>query len=417
MHHDPLMTPAMNSPLLCWQTAVNSVLALTLFCAGTLHADAPSRTLLGHRAVQRELKLTAEQQSKIASLLDEIDREIARRVNATAADPVKLSEEAITNDVLSKRGPELQQALTSRQANRLWEISMQASGPGVFGNNRIVRALKLTPEQTERLGEEAAKMVDEVTRLALDVDQDGKVIELKANAAKKECLKASLSVLTDQQRQDLAALMGLPFHLELLKVPNDQLPRPLTFVFGLNGQNAYVLMSSPDVRKELELSPLQAREFSAILRRADLALTDLRLKTLQGADADFLDAGPATQLKIVRKILDGAKTIHADIADQVRKLLTPEQLVRLEKHLVRTIGARAIEFAPIADRLKVTTQQTAAFATLVNDFDEQTAALRVVYEQKYFDYQEFDRALARLEVATRALLTPDQTKQLVELAK
>lgn len=417
MHHDPLMAPALNAGSACWQIAVNTVLFLMLFCTGTVHADAPSRTLLGHRAVQRELKLTAEQQTKIASLLVEIDREIALRVNATAADPVKLSEDAITNEVLAKRGPELQQALTSRQANRLWEISMQASGPGVFGNNRIVRALKLTPEQTERLAEEADKMVDEVTRLALDVDQDGKLIEQKANAAKKECLKASLSVLTDQQRQDLAALMGRPFNLELLKVPNDQLPRPLTFVFGLNGQNAFVLLSSPDVRKELGLSPAQAREFSAILRRADMALTDLRVKTLQGADTDFFDASPATQLKIVRKILDGAKTTHSETADQVRKLLTPEQLVRLEKHLVRTIGARAIEFAPIADRLKVTDQQQAAFATLVEDFDEQTAALRVVYEQKYFDYQEFDRALAKLEAATRALLTPDQAKALVDIAK
>lgn len=417
MHHDSLMATARNSGGPCWQFTVNSALLLILFCTGAVHADAPSRTLLGHRAVQRELKLTPEQQTKIASLLDEIDREIARRVNATAADPVKLSEDAITNEVLAKRGPELQQALTNRQANRLWEISMQASGPGVFGNHRIMRALKLTPEQTERLGEEADKMVDEVTRLALDVDQDGKIIEQKANAAKKECLKASLSVLTDQQRLDLAALMGRPFNLDLLKVPNDQLPRPLTFVFGLNGQNAYVLLSSPDVRKELALSPLQAREFSAILRRADMALTDLRIKTLQGADADFLDLPPAGQLRIVRRILDGAKRVHADTANQVKKLLTPEQLVRLEKHLVRTIGARAIEFDSIAERLKVTDQQQSAFAKLVEDFDEQTAALRVVYEQKYFDYQEFDRALARLEAATRALLTPQQAKELVELAK
>lgn len=400
-----------------WQCVVSLVLSLTLFSDGTVGAETPSRTLLGHRAVQRELKLSPEQLSKIAAILTQIDSEIAQRVKATATDPVKLSEDTITNEVLTKRGPELQQALTNRQANRLWEISMQASGPAVFGNNRITRALKLTPEQTQRLAEEADKMVDEVTTLALDVDQDVKVIEQKANAAKKECLKASLSVLTDQQRQDLAALMGRPFNLDLLKLPNDQLPRPLTFVFGLNGQNAFVLLSSPDVRKELELSPAQAREFSAILRRADMALTDLRVRTLQGADADFLDASPATQLKIVRKILDGAKTIHSETADQVRKLLTPEQLARLEKHLVRTIGARAIEFESIAERLKVTEQQQKAFATLIADFDEQTAALRVVYEQKYFDYQEFDRALARLEAACRALLTPEQAQALVNLAK
>jgi len=417
MHHDRFTTSDPGQTDRRWNSIATLALCLILLSAGRLLAETPSRTLLEHRAVQRELKLSPEQQTKITAILSEMDREIARRVKETANDPLKLSEETITNDVLTKRGPELQQVLNGSQATRLWEIGMQASGPAVFSNSRIVRALKLSPEQTARLAEEADKLIDEVTRLALDVDQDVKVVEQKADAAKRECLKVSLSLLTDQQRQDLASLMGRPFNLSLLKLPNDQVPRPLTFVFGLNGQNAFVLLSSDDARKELALSKLQAKEFSAILRRTDMALTDLRVKTLKGADKDFQDLDPADQSRLVRTILDGAKGVNASTMDQVRKLLTPEQIGKLERILIRTIGARAIEFEPIADRLKLTDEQKSSFARLVANFDEATAALRVVYEQKYFDYQQFDRALAKLEAATRALLTPEQAKELVDLGK
>lgn len=384
------------------------------------HADAAdkrNRTLFGNRAVQRDLKLTAEQQAEITRLLDEMEAEIARQVKEAAEKKQNETEEDIATAVLTRQGPRLQQVLNKQQAVRLWQIGAQASGPDVFHNDRVARVLEYTPDQVKKLADLSEKMAKEVTALALDTKLDPKTLEQKADAAKRECFRASLAVLTEQQQKDLKGLVGRPFNLAMLKYGNGELPRPLTFVFGLTGQNWFVLMSSAETRKELELSKLQTTEFQRILTKADADMTAVRLAVLKGADKDFPDMTAGEQLAVAKKILDSATGIHQDAGRQISKLLTPEQTDKLDKRLVRMIGARSIEADSIAARLKLTDAQKAEFAKLSAKFDERTASLRVVHQQSDFDYQSFDKILKEFEESARAMLTPEQRATLANLAK
>ncbi|HEY4262372.1 MAG TPA: hypothetical protein VGM98_19580, partial [Schlesneria sp.] len=221
------------------------IVVLQLICTVSIAhgADKSNRTLFGNAAVQRELKLTDEQKSKISAILTEMELQIAKDMKAAKDDP---DEEAdIIDSILVRHGPQLESVLDKQQALRIWQIGLQAGGSGMFNSSRVRRVLNLTPEQLTRMSDESEKTVNRVRLLAKDPNVERETIEEQTEIAKQESLKSSLAILTARQRADLQALMGKPFDVELLKYPDGQAPRPLTFVFGIDGKNAFLLVNSP----------------------------------------------------------------------------------------------------------------------------------------------------------------------------
>jgi hypothetical protein len=205
---------------------INSLgLIATLLAASVdvaFSAEISNRTLFGNQAVQRELQLTDEQQEQIDEILTEIEQQIARGVADAPADtkePLEASrlEDRIADKVIAKQGPRLMAILDKRQSERYWQIGAQAAGAGVFNNNRVQRVLNLTNEQRTSMAEMSTKMVDEVTKLALDPDLDVATIQQRSTQAQQKHFKDLLAVLTKQQRKDFEQLLGKPFNLELLK--------------------------------------------------------------------------------------------------------------------------------------------------------------------------------------------------------
>lgn len=393
-------------------TSLGLLLCLAAMASMADAQDTSNRTLFGNPAVQRELKLSLQQRTKIAAILADMEAEIARKVKESS----KEKEAEIASEVLSKQGPRLQEVLTPPQALRLWQIGVQASGPAMFNSNRVLRVLKLTPEQEDVMADLSEKMVKEVTRLATDPKLDLKTIEERADQAKRTYFISVVTILTDEQKTALRELIGKPFELDALK-SGYQLPRPLTFVFGVTGRNGFVLLNTKDVQKDLKLQQSQLSDIRAKLKQLDDQLTTVRLSVLKGADKDFPDMTLEEQQRIVKTILDSTYKAYEDRGPELLALLTPEQIMRLDKQLVRVIGARALTVDTIAARVKLTDEQKAAAEKLEAKFDETTAPLRVVQTQSDFEADVFEKHLARFEAAMRSLLTSDQAKVLVEIGK
>ena len=387
-------------------------LLLVLFTSLSAGWAGDNRTLVGNRAVQRELKLSDDQLATINSILAKMEEEIA---NLKAASGKATDAERIEQVVLAKRGPDLQAVLNGDQANRLWQIGAQASGPGVFNNPRTIRLLMLTREQDEQIAMLLATMAQEMTKLATDPSLNLPTIEQKVQIAQQSCLKSCVAVLSVEQREVFNKLIGQPFELDLLKRSDGVKPRPLTFVFGLGGQNAFVLIGA--MRKDLGLSESQSKQVQALLKKTDQDLTKTRLEVLKGADKAFPDMTAEEQYHVVKTILASAATIHRETTAEIVKVLSAEQYALLDKKLVQKIGARAIESDSIATRLELTDNQKSALTVLTDEFDLATAPLRVVRDQASFDYKSFERKLAEFEVAARQILTPAQKMTLVEIGK
>jgi hypothetical protein len=375
-------------------------------------ADKSNRTLFGNSAVQRELKLTDEQKAKINAILSEMEVQIAKAVKAVEGDPEQ--EADIIDSMLVQQGPQLEAVLDRQQALRIWQIGLQAGGSAMFNSGRVRRVLNLTPEQLTKMSDESEKTVKRVTLLAKDPTVDRETIEEQAEIAKQESMKSSLAILTARQRADLQVLLGKPFDVELLKYPDGQAPRPLTFVFGIDGKNAFLLVNS-SLKQELELSESQSKQIKEALQKNDKNLTAIRLSVLKGADKSFPDMSVDEQRRLVHTILTESARVHGETKQEVLQILSTEQLHQLEQAIVRSIGARAIEFETIAARLQLTAEQAATVAKLIAEFEETTAPLRVVRDQSKFDSLTFDRHLGKLEAALRGILTPEQAKALVQI--
>lgn len=389
------------------------LVSLTVTClAAADEAPKGDRTLFSNRAVQRELKLDAEQKQKINAILAQIEEEIARRVaNEPTADAGD-----IATEVLAKQGPQLETVLSKPQAARLFQIGLQSSGPGMFASSRVQRALKVTPEQFERMSAVNEKMVERMVKAATDPKLRIDAIEKEVEDAKLECSKAMLELLTASQQRELDALLGPPFDLSLLK-PGAADERPVRFVFGLDGHCPFVLLSSADVKRELGLTDAQSADIAVALRKTDQELTQVRVTHLKNAEKDFRDMDLDEQRRVSRAIIERAAEINRDSDRKIRQVLSDKQAEQLDRVLIRAIGARSLERDSISGKLNLTADQKASLDRLFSEFTQTTGPMRVVRTLAEFNAREFDRHAARLEVMARAVLTPAQAKAFTELGQ
>ena len=221
-----------------------------------------------------ELDLSKEQQATIDKILVEMENEIQTRLkaalaeNPNAKDAAESIEAKIADEAIAKHGQRLMAVLNKEQANRFWQIGAAAQAPPHSTTIECGAVLKLTDEQQQKMLELSEKMVEQVNRLALNVEMPVQEVQEKADLAQKDYMRAVLASLTERQRQDFDQLMGKPFNQELLKNSDGTKRRSLTFVFGLSGKNQWALATFPETRRQLALSDKQDQQIQALAGQA-----------------------------------------------------------------------------------------------------------------------------------------------------
>ena len=191
--------------------------------------------------------------------------------------------------------------------------------------------------------------------------------------------------------------------------------RSFSFVFGLSGQNQYALLNLPEIRQQIALSREQAKQIQSLLKKADEEVTAVRLKTLKSIDSDFAELEADEKVRLVQTILANVKLLNVEANRKVLKVLNADQVNTLHKSLVQTIGVRAIESEPIGLMIKLTSEQKSNFDQLMNEFEKETAPLRVVRRQADFDAEIFEEKLVALDEKLKSILTAEQIQELRKL--
>jgi Spy/CpxP family protein refolding chaperone len=205
------------------------IFAVSLVCAqppvgalgrpeGSVRTDA---ILLMYENVQKELKLTEEQVLKAKEAFQttrkqhQADFEKLRTVGVEERGPKAIELMKLVSDETMMK---LKGVLTHEQLKRLSQLRLQVQGPGAFENDRVVKELKLTAEQQEKV-----KTILRADRLEIaELFQGGvgrggnfQAALSRLTVLRKETVEKILTLLTPEQRKTWKELTGVPFELKL----------------------------------------------------------------------------------------------------------------------------------------------------------------------------------------------------------
>jgi type 1 glutamine amidotransferase len=166
--------------------------------------------LLGQEAVQKELKLSAEQVKKIAALSEKMREKMQ---DAFALDEPDRGKKL--RELNQENDRALATLLTPGQAKRLKQIVYQQQGTAALATPDVAREIGLSGEQRQRI----VQINDETNTRMRDLFRPGAAPD-NATRAKMQALRKAgsdriLAVLTDPQKTAWKDLQGEPFKGQL----------------------------------------------------------------------------------------------------------------------------------------------------------------------------------------------------------
>jgi Spy/CpxP family protein refolding chaperone len=172
--------------------------------------------LLLHPLVQKELKLDEGQIDKARALVDQ-SRENQRSMYASL--------EGLTTEERTKRAREIASAqidqglkalkgiLKPEQFVRFEQIDLQQRGAAALTDSRVAQMLKLTQDQTERIGLIIDNSVLEMREAPSKARGDRLATAERIQAVRNERDTKAIALLTDAQKLDWKKMTGEPFEM------------------------------------------------------------------------------------------------------------------------------------------------------------------------------------------------------------
>jgi Spy/CpxP family protein refolding chaperone len=196
-------------------------------------------------AVQEELKLTAEQRTKVRELDEAVAQTQTRSIREAVNPEAALDVQALMTMISDQRNEKeaaLARILTSRQRARLAQIALQLDGPAALTKPEVANQLNLSPEQVEliqmtlsELGKRQVQLVaaqversrarqpggqlkPDHNEVVAQKDQMGKA----ADRIQAEALRQINRILTRRQQLNFKKLLGEPFDLSRFEAASDR---------------------------------------------------------------------------------------------------------------------------------------------------------------------------------------------------
>jgi len=196
---------------------------------GGFSGGAPSAiNIAGIAAVQKELNVTEEQAGKLRALGEEVRAKMQQGAGSgeSLRDLPEEERRAKFAELAAKRAetarkvndelkPKLAEILDDKQMERLNQIVLQQSGPQVYANPDVVKALKLSKDQQEKLASITKEYGDKSREM---FSQGGGGGDFQERMTKMRELntardKELAEVLTEDQRTQLADMKGKSFEM------------------------------------------------------------------------------------------------------------------------------------------------------------------------------------------------------------
>ena len=161
--------------------------------------------MLQNEGVQKELKITDDQKTKLKEALDKV-REDNKDILAkgfqdmTREDREKLAK--ATNEAIAK-------VLDEKQTKRFKEIQLQTQGANAFSTPEVQSKLKLSDDQKDKIkkiNEESREKMRDLFQGGFSEETAKKMAELR-----KETMDKATGVLSDDQKKTWKEMTGKPF--------------------------------------------------------------------------------------------------------------------------------------------------------------------------------------------------------------
>jgi hypothetical protein len=169
--------------------------------------------LLGNEGVQKELKVTDDQKTKIDEFSRAQREKMQELFQGGQPDREKVQEaQKSSNEAAEKL---VKDALKPEQQKRLKQIQYQVGGiQSLASNEEVQKALKLSDEQKEKLKTLAADQQKDLTELMQAARGGGgnrQELAQKRTALQKDYMTKAVAVLTADQKKEWKELTGEPF--------------------------------------------------------------------------------------------------------------------------------------------------------------------------------------------------------------
>jgi Spy/CpxP family protein refolding chaperone len=199
-------------------------LGLVLVLAGTSQAQRQGRgrgqggvgggELVNNESVQKELKLSADQITKVKDAIKEVQakhKDDLAKLRDLQGDENRAQRAEIMKGVRADLKKAIAEVLTPEQQKRLHEIELQQAGARAFEQEDVQKELKLTDDQKEKIktiNADAAKARQELSQGGQRPDRE------KIQSLRKETNTKIMEVLTDQQKETWKKMTGAPFEIQ-----------------------------------------------------------------------------------------------------------------------------------------------------------------------------------------------------------
>ena len=212
--------------------AITIVLGMTLTAAAQAQGPGAGRGfgsstllgLLGREQVQKEMKLSEEQTTKVQAIVEKLGAELRqqfgplREIQDRTERRAKMT--ALNDEFDGKVREQLREVLEREQTMRLYQIRMQVRAVAESLANRYVAGrLELSDEQKEKLAQINKEMEEQRSELFASMreasqDQRGELLQKFRDIRSKADEKA-LGVLTAEQKISFDEMKGEKFELQM----------------------------------------------------------------------------------------------------------------------------------------------------------------------------------------------------------
>jgi hypothetical protein len=201
-------------------TATVLTVALTLTVAGSAFAQRGfgmrgGANLLRRAEVQTELKLTADQKTKVESMLETLGEERRGRFQ-DLRDATPEERQKVMNEWQAEETKRVNAILNPDQQKRFRQISLQQEGPMAVSRPDVADELKLTEDQKKKVAEARNQMAEKQRAIFEEAQGDREAMRSKMETLRKETNDKITTLLTEEQKTKWKEMCGTPFNLGAL---------------------------------------------------------------------------------------------------------------------------------------------------------------------------------------------------------
>lgn len=173
--------------------------------------------LLTNEGVQKEIKATADQISKLNALGEELTakgREAFQGLQDLGDEERREKVTAFTKTMTESVEKGVKEILKPEQVQRFHQIEIQQAGYNAFALPRVASALKLTEDQKTKLGEVTEAAMGAMREAFQAAQGDREAMMAKLAELRKDSMEKAMAVLTDSQKTSWKEMIGAAFEVQ-----------------------------------------------------------------------------------------------------------------------------------------------------------------------------------------------------------